>query len=62
MSKQAKLQTLASDERSWAHIATDFLLEIKEHIEALPKSVSNASLVARIDYFLLHDKLPPKVN
>lgn len=66
MTKSAKLenkpiQGAMDDYRCWAQIATEFLMEIKEHLEA-DQTVSAKQMVARIDHFLLHDKLPPRSN
>lgn len=66
MSKSAKLEsqtrtTAMDDYRCWAQIATEFLIEIREHLNE-NKTQSSKQLVSRIDYFLMHDKLPPLSN
>lgn len=64
---QAKLDnkprtTSMDDYRCWAQIASEFLLELREHLQTLPKTVSTDQMISRIDYFLLNDKLPPRSN
>ena len=65
MSRGVKLANLPSkqsameDYRCWAQIATEFLMEIREHLITQPKSVSNDQMIKRVDHFLEHDKLPP---
>lgn len=66
MSRSAKLANAPvrgamDDYRCWAQIATEFLMEIREHLNE-DKTQSSKQLVSRIDYFLMNDKLPPLSN
>jgi hypothetical protein len=45
----------------WAEKASELLLEIREHLAVKP-STSDKMLIQKIEYFLLNDSLPPKVN
>lgn len=64
---QAKLesrprQTAMDDYRCWAQVASEFILEIREHLQTLPETVATTQMIAKIDHFLLHDKLPLRSN
>lgn len=50
------------DYRCWAQVASEFILEIREHLQTLPETVATTQMIAKIDHFLLHDKLPLRSN
>ena len=71
MSRSAKLAPLstnpkpggAEDMRAYGERASDFLLEIREYLLTLDQGRhSTTQIIARIDYFLLHDRTPTPSN
>lgn len=64
MPTAAKLQsvTKTSDMRSWAQRAEELLMEIREHIEAEKPTVTNATLIRKIDHFLLTGEHNPNLQ
>lgn len=49
--------------RAYGERASDFLLEIREYLLTLDQGRHpTTQIIARIDYFLLHDRTPTPTN